>query len=56
MQRYPKLQPHVTGPLTTQRMLEWWDELLRVAGALKLGWVLASLFVQKLQAHPRKNA
>ena len=26
-------------------MLDWWDELLRVAGSLKLGWVTASLVI-----------
>ena len=30
--------------------------MLRVAGSLKLGWVTASLLVQKLQAYPQKNA
>jgi TnpA family transposase len=54
--RYPRLQPYVTGRIQQQRILAWWDELLRVAGSLKLGWVTASLLVQKLQAYPRKNA
>ena len=26
-------------------ILDWWDELLRVAGSLKLGWVTASLVI-----------
>jgi TnpA family transposase len=30
--------------------------MLRVTGSLKLGWVTASLLVQKLQAYPQKNA
>jgi len=29
--------------------------MLRAAGSMKLGWVTASLFVQKLQAHPQQN-
>ena len=29
--------------------------MLRVAGSLKLGWVTASLFVQKLQAFPQQG-
>ena len=45
-----------SGPLDMQRILAWWDELLRVAGSLKLGWVTAPLLVHKLQAYPRKNA
>jgi TnpA family transposase len=56
MQRYPRLQPHVRRWINRRRILEWWDEFLRVAGSLKLGWVTASLFVQKLHTYPRKNA
>jgi TnpA family transposase len=56
MQRYPRLQPHVTGRTNRLRILDGWDEMLRVAGSMKLGWVTASLFVQKLQAHPQQNA
>jgi len=54
MQHYPRLQPHVRRRINRRRILEWWDEFLRVAGSLKLGWVTASLFVQKLQTYPRK--
>ena len=56
MQRYPRLQPHVTGRINRQRILDWWDEMLRAAGSMKLGWVTASLLVQKLQAYPQQNA
>jgi TnpA family transposase len=56
IQRYPRLQPYVTGRIQRQRMLHWWDDLLRVAGSLKLGWVTASLLVQTLQTYPQKNA
>ena len=33
-----------------------WDDLLRVAGSLKRGWVTASLLIGKLQSYRRKNA
>lgn len=56
MQTYPRLQPHVTGRINRLRILERWDDMLRVAGSMKLGWVTASLLVQKLQAHPQQNA
>src|SRR5262249_929994 len=56
MQRYPRLQPHVTGRINRPRILDWWDDMLRVAGSMKLGWVTAWLLVQKLQAHPQQNA
>ena len=38
MQRYPRLQPHVTGRINRPRILDWWDAMLRVAGSMKLGW------------------
>jgi TnpA family transposase len=56
MQHYPRLQPYVTARIQRQRILAWWDEMLRVAGSLKLGWMTASLLVQKLQAYPQTNA
>jgi TnpA family transposase len=56
LQRYPRLQPHMTGRIHRPRILDWWDELLRVGGSIRLGWVTASLLVQKLQAHPQQNA
>jgi TnpA family transposase len=56
LQQYPRLRPHGTGRSNRQRVLDWWDERLRTGGSLKLGWVTASLLVQKLQAYPQKNA
>src|SRR5262249_10487098 len=53
---YPRLQPHITGRINRQRVLDWWDEMLRAAGSMKLGHVTASLLVQKLQAYPQQNA
>jgi TnpA family transposase len=31
------------------------DDLLRVAGSFKLGYITASLFISKLQAYPRQH-
>ena len=36
-------------------IVQHWDDLLRLAGSLKLGWVTASLLLGKLQAYPRQN-
>ena len=55
LSRFPKLKDQVSGVVHRQRILEHWDDMLRVAGSLKLGWVTASLFVQKLQAFPQQN-
>jgi TnpA family transposase len=50
---------HVSARLSkridTGLILANWDEMLRLAGSLKLGWVTASLIIQKLQASPRKS-
>jgi TnpA family transposase len=56
MQCYPRLQPYVRWRIRRPRILDWWEEMLRVAGSIRLGWVTASLFVQKLHAYPRKSA
>ncbi len=42
--------------INRERIIARWDDLLRVAGSLKLGWVTASLFITRLQASPRQNA
>ncbi len=55
MVRFSKLKDQVKGLLDEPRILAWWDDFLRVAGSMKLGWVTASLFVQKLQAFPQQN-
>lgn len=56
LQNYPRLGPHITGRINRQRVLDWWDDMLRAAGSMKLGHVTASLLVQKLQAYPQQNA
>lgn len=47
--------PLFSGTINTRLILEHWDELLRLAGSLKLGLVTASLMLGKLQTLPRKN-
>src|SRR6516165_10323522 len=47
LHHYLRLQPHITGRINRQRVLDWWDEMLRAAGSMKLGHVTASLLVQK---------
>jgi TnpA family transposase len=56
MQAYARLQPYVSGRINRQRILDWWDEMLRLTGSLKLGYVTASLMVQKLQSYAQQNA
>jgi TnpA family transposase len=44
------------GKIDEKLIVRHWDDILRVAGSLKMGWVTASLLVSRLQAKPRKNA
>jgi hypothetical protein len=36
LHHYPRLQPHITGRINRQRVLDWWDDMLRAAGSMKL--------------------
>jgi TnpA family transposase len=47
------LVPRIKGMIRQDFILRHWDDLLRLPGSLKLGWVTASLFISKLQAYPR---
>jgi len=54
---YDNLDPLLSQKtINVGRIHHHWDDLLRIAGSLKLGWVTASLFVSKLQSFPRQNA
>lgn len=53
--RYPALEPLLSGTLNQGLIVRHWDDLLRVAGSIKLGWVTASLLIGKLQSYPRQN-
>ncbi len=50
------LAPLLRGSIQRELIVERWDDLLRVASSLKLGWVTASLLISRLQASPRQNA
>jgi len=54
--RYSHLKPILKQTINQKRILEDWDDLLRAASSVKLGWVTASLLISKLQASPRKSA
>jgi TnpA family transposase len=54
-ERYPSLEDRLTGQVDLSVLEEGWDELLRVAGSLKMGYVTASLLISKLQEYPRQN-
>ena len=45
----------LTGRLHPEWFLDQWDEMLRLAGSLKMGWVTASLLIGKLNVMPKSN-
>jgi TnpA family transposase len=54
-QKARHLAPRFKSTIKQDLILRHWDDFLRLAGSLKLGWVTASLFISKLQAYPRQN-
>ena len=46
---YPRLDTRLMGRIALPRLLEKWDDLARVAGSLKRGYVTASLLISRLQ-------
>lgn len=46
----------LAGKIKEKLILKHWDDIQRVAGSLKLGWVPASLMVSRLEARPRKSS
>jgi TnpA family transposase len=52
---YPQLDARLTGRIDLMRLLARWDDLARVAGSLKRGYVTASLLISRLQAYPRQG-
>ena len=52
---FPQVRARLSKRVNTKLILEMWDEMLRLVGSLKLGWVTASLVIQKLQAPSRRS-
>jgi len=53
--QYEHIGPLVRGTVRPEIIVKHWDDLLRVAGSLKMGWVTASLLIGKLQSYRRQN-
>lgn len=51
----PQVNSLLKRKLRPELFLRQWDDLLRVAGSLKLGWVTASLLITKYHAMPKQN-
>lgn len=54
--KYKQINPLLSkNPLKAALFVDDWDELLRVAASMKMGWVTASTFISKLLAYPRQH-
>jgi len=54
--KYKHISPLLSKkPLKTDLFVDDWDEALRVAASLRMGWVTASTFISKLLAYPRQH-
>jgi TnpA family transposase len=54
--KYKHINPLLSQkPLKTALFVDDWDELLRVAASMMMGWVTASTFISKLLAYPRQH-
>ena len=51
----PRVRARLSKRANIRLCLELWDEFLRFARGLKLGWVTAPLAIQRLQASPRES-
>lgn len=53
--KYKNIESLLSGTIKTEKILMRWDDMLRVVGSFKLGWVSASLFLNKLKSFPQQN-
>jgi TnpA family transposase len=53
---YGAAEPLLKGTINPDLFLRRWDDILRLAASLKMGYVTASLIIGKLQGYPRQNA
>ena len=52
----PLVNSLLKGKLNPDLFVNQWDDLLRLAGSMKLGWVTSSLLIRKFHQMPKQNA
>lgn len=52
---YSALSEHIGGTINSKKIIQNWDEILRLATSIKNGSVTASLIVKKIGSYPRQN-
>ncbi len=53
---YGSAEPLLKGTINPELFLRRWDDILRLAASLEMGYVTASLIIGKLQGYPMQNA
>jgi TnpA family transposase len=53
--KYKHIEAIISRPLDLDLIEAHWDDLLRVAASMKMGWVTASTLISRLQAYPRQH-
>ncbi len=52
----PHVNKLIRKKLKPDLFIDQWDDLLRLTGSMKLGWVTASLLIKKFHALPKQNS
>ncbi|SHN08116.1 Transposase and inactivated derivatives, TnpA family [Chryseobacterium carnipullorum] len=52
---YSALSEHIGGTINSKKIIQNWDEIVRLAASIKNGTVTASLIVKKIGSYPRQN-
>lgn len=55
IREYKNLKNRFKGIIDENRIVDMWDDLLRMEASFRFGWVTASLVLQKLEALPKNN-
>lgn len=55
-QSYPLLKSMIGGTINSQRIIDNWADILRLATSIKQGTATASLLIKKLSSYPRQNS
>lgn len=52
---YSTLSEHIGGVINVKKIIQNWDDILRLATSIKKGTVVASLIIRKIGSYPRQN-
>lgn len=53
--KYSALSEHIGGTINSKKIIQNWEEILRLTTSIKNGTVTASLIIKKIGSYPRQN-